>query len=126
MGLSRMSEILKPVWEKDFSKEVNSKAWNKIGVYPFTRRVYWELRQEEAHHSTHDDAEMDTAAAREVIFPNQHHSDDEGNGDGDDADGGGDDVPRARTKFNTGDVCFDGPVTLEKTRNRIAVKTGVR
>ena len=127
LGIERMSEILKPVWEKHFSKEVNSKAWDKIGVYPFTRRVYWELRQEEAHHSTHEDVEMDTTAAREIIFPNQQgaHSDDEGNGDGDDADGGNADVPRASTKFNTGDVCFDGPVTLTGTRNKIAARTGL-
>ena len=124
LGISRMSEILKPVWEKHFSKEVNAKAWDKIGVYPFTRRVYWELRQEEAHHSNHEDAEMATDAAREIVFPNQQDDDDEGDGDDDDADGDGEDVPRARTKFNTGDVCFDGPVTLGDTRERIAERTG--
>ena len=95
-----------------------------IGVYPFTRRVYWELRQEEAHHSNHDDAEMATDAARQVLFPDQQDDDDEVDSDDDDADGDGEDVPRARTKFNTEDVCFDGPVTLGVTRERNAVRTG--
>ncbi|KAK3241410.1 hypothetical protein CYMTET_48826 [Cymbomonas tetramitiformis] len=34
-------------WEEDFSKEENRKAWAKIGVNPFTRCVYWELRGKE-------------------------------------------------------------------------------
>ena len=95
-------------------------------MYPFTRRDYWELRQEEAHHSPHDDAEMDTAAAREIMFPNKQgaYGDDEGGSDDDDADGGGEDGPRARTEFNTGDVCFDGPVTKSDTRDMIAERTG--
>ena len=37
LGISRMSDLLKPVWEKHFSPHYNAAAWNAIGVYPFTR-----------------------------------------------------------------------------------------
>jgi hypothetical protein len=123
LGISRMSDLLKPVWEKHFSKEVNEKAWDTIGVYPFTRRVYWDLKKEEAHQSRHDDVEMDNNAARQVVFPDQQ-DDDEDNGN-DAEDGAGDDAPRVSTKFNTGDVCFDGPVTKLSTRDKVAARTSI-
>ncbi|KAK3279461.1 hypothetical protein CYMTET_12657 [Cymbomonas tetramitiformis] len=34
-------------WEAAFSKKENTKAWAAIGVNPFTRCVYWELRRKE-------------------------------------------------------------------------------
>ncbi|KAK3264331.1 hypothetical protein CYMTET_26911 [Cymbomonas tetramitiformis] len=34
-------------WEEAFSIENNRKSWERIGLCPFTRAVYWELRRKE-------------------------------------------------------------------------------
>ena len=37
----------KDAWERAFDLEHSLKAWSKIGVSPFTRCVYWELKKAE-------------------------------------------------------------------------------
>jgi hypothetical protein len=39
--------ITKKSWEEAFSPDVCAHSWQRIGVYPFTRRPYWELRGQE-------------------------------------------------------------------------------
>ena len=39
--------IVKKSWEEAFSPAVCSHSWQRIGVHPFTRRPYWELRGQE-------------------------------------------------------------------------------
>ena len=43
LGFQHSCRTIKPVWEKHFSKERNKIAWQRIGVVPFTRCVYWDL-----------------------------------------------------------------------------------
>jgi len=39
--------IVKKGWEEAFSPDVCAHSWQRIGVHPFTRRPYWELREQE-------------------------------------------------------------------------------
>ena len=39
---------LKEPWEKGFTREMNTSAWKAIGIRPFTRSVYWDMRKKEA------------------------------------------------------------------------------
>eukprot|EP00937_MAST-01D_sp_MAST-1D-sp2_P003308 g3308.t1 len=41
--------VMKVAYERAFTRENCRKSWDKIGVIPFTRRVYWELAAEERH-----------------------------------------------------------------------------
>lgn len=41
MGIVRRS------WEEAFSPDVCAHSWQRIGIHPFTRRPYWELREQE-------------------------------------------------------------------------------
>jgi hypothetical protein len=47
IGMKHFIKALKPVWDKHFARSQNVKAWEKIGVFPFTRRVYWDLKADE-------------------------------------------------------------------------------
>ena len=92
---------------------------------PLARRVYWQLKHEESLKSRHDDVEMHTSAAREMAFPNLEggYVAEAGDDGGDDAEAGDGDVPRVSKRLNTGDFCFNGPVTKGDTREMIAVRT---
>ena len=138
LGIERMSEILKPVWEDHFSKHNNERAWDKIGVHPFTRRVYWELKREEAIKKKHVNEVMNTDAAKAIAFPdgggaaaeavvNNDENDDAEHNDANDAgEVDGDGAPLGKpvsTRFSTGEVCFDGPVTKLSVRAKVKART---
>eukprot|EP00322_Chrysochromulina_rotalis_P023517 CAMPEP_0115885560 /NCGR_PEP_ID=MMETSP0287-20121206/30741_1 /TAXON_ID=412157 /ORGANISM="Chrysochromulina rotalis, Strain UIO044" /LENGTH=365 /DNA_ID=CAMNT_0003341989 /DNA_START=39 /DNA_END=1134 /DNA_ORIENTATION=- len=43
LQVSDLLSIAREPWEEAFNLENSLKVWDKIGVAPFTRRVYWEL-----------------------------------------------------------------------------------
>ncbi|KAL3896596.1 MAG: hypothetical protein SGPRY_013235 [Prymnesium sp.] len=44
LDVSDLLACVKEPWEATFNQENTLKAWDKIDISPFTRRVYWELR----------------------------------------------------------------------------------
>ena len=49
MGMLDYMRVMKVAYDRAFTRANCRKSWEKIGVTPFTRCVYWELAAEERH-----------------------------------------------------------------------------
>ena len=79
--------VKQPV-EEAFSRARNLASWDKIGVVPFTRRVYWELKAEEEEAAAlANQAEAPTWNKGAAQFPSHSGGGGGGGGGGDDDEG---------------------------------------
>jgi len=75
LQVSDLLSIAREPWEEAFNLENSLKVWDKIGVAPFTRRVYWELvearskREEVAATAEVDPSLLTVAGMVRLLFP---------------------------------------------------------
>ena len=116
LGLKYLVRVVKPVWESHFSKSNNLKAWERIGVQPFTRCVYWQLLEEEERAAKAvTEAELNFAAAKEVAFGTTEDEDLE--------DEDEDPALKKATIFSSAQMWDKGPITEDDGREMVAQNT---
>jgi len=100
LTLDDYGDCVKGPAEHAFNRERNLRSWDDIGVSPFTRRVYWDLKAEEeaaARATGQNDAPVWNKNA--AAFPSNASAgggggpDDDASNDGDGEDDGDDEAP---------------------------------
>ena len=128
MGFQHFCRTIKPVWDKHFSEERNKIAWQRIGVAPFTRCVYWDLLRRERERaealqriSLPGSEELNFADAHAVAFGSSTSAQADAGGDGSAEDEAGSTRAPGATRLSSADL-WKTPVTRVSGREKIAAK----
>ena len=118
--------VKQPV-EEAFSRARNLASWDKIGVVPFTRRVYWELKAEEEEAAAlANQAEAPTWNKGAAQFPSNSGGGGGGGGGGDDDEGVapvGDGTDRSQhNRLTSADLWNLGAVTTDTAHAMVKEK----
>lgn len=102
--------------ERAFSRERNLRSWDVIGVSPFTRRVYWDMKiEEEAAATAAGQSSAPTWNRESAVFPTNSSAGGgsvDGNNANDDDDGGVTTSDRsAHNRLTSADLWHVGAVT---------------
>ena len=101
----------------------NLKAWERIGVRPFTRCVYWQLLEEEERAAKAvTGAKLNFAAAKKVAFGTGEEEDEDGENDAEDDEEEDPSLKKAHV-LSSAQVWDKGPLTADETREIVAENT---
>ena len=116
---SDFMKVVTPAWDAAFARDVNVRAWQKTGLNPFTRSVFFDLRDREAlARRACDDASIDYAPISALGAP--------GANGGDNDDGEHDDSALITGRISSAQLYAMGPVTSDRAFNVLNERADAR
>ena len=119
LGPEFFVRAIKSVWEKHFSKDQNTKAWARIGVNPFTRSVYWELKEaEERAQKRCEDVGLNYEEAHRIAFGSSPDEDEDEDANSDDE--AVEEEEEIHGRLTSATLWHQGPITADRIRELLA------